>query len=225
MLDRTSVEQEIRRRLGDLPVAQLPAEQVSAALDAALREFSRYRPLKDTASLRILTGVNSYGAPDGSYAVEDYAFMPDAAIGLFVEDPMFWQQYESDGDRWNNLRKEMLLYKSDIEPDVQIVPTATGPEIRIFPTPSHNGKAEVRVRILRAIEDVNESDLEHIMRYAQGDCLEYIGRKRAKSVTKVPTATGQLHLDDGKELREEGCELKKKFHESLGGGATALGVG
>lgn len=228
-LVKAEVLAEIRRRLGDPPEAQLPTEQVEVSLSAALREFSRYRPIKESLSLQFVAGVSEYDAPDdGIFAVEDVAVLPNAALGLFM-DPELWEaepysEFEDGSLMWDRIRKDYLLTKEYIEPDVQLIP-GTPPKFRIHPAPVCDGKAELRVKRLVTLETLKESDLEHVIRYAHGDCLEYLGRKRSKSVKKVPTATGQLHLDDGYALRREGRELKEEFRRALGGEATIVGRG
>lgn len=231
MLNRSEVVAEIRRRLGDPPVSQLPEEQVEASLDAALREFSRYRPVKMTVSLQFEQGVEEYDAPDGVFAVEDVAVLPNAALELFTDpefwDPEFWDvnfRYEDGTEVFDRVRKDVLLKREVLQPDVQVIP-GTPPKFRVFPAPSMDARAELRVKMRVDLGTLQESDLEHVLRYAQGECLEYIGRSRAKSVRKVPTATGQLHLDDGYALRREGRELKEEFRRLLGGDASVVGRG
>lgn len=226
MLNWSEVVAEIRRRLGDPPVTKLPEEQVEASLDAALREFSRYRPVKRTVSLQFKQGVEEYDAPYGVFAVEDVVVLPDAAIGLFT-DPEFLDvnfRYEDGTEFFDRVRKDVLLKREVLQPDVQVIP-GTPPKFRVFPAPSMDARAELRVKMRVDIDTLQESDLEHVLRYAQGECLEYIGRSRAKSVRKVPTATGQLHLDDGYALRREGRELKEEFRRLLGGDASVVGRG
>lgn len=232
MADRSTVETQIRLRLGNPPVAQLPQEMVTEALDAALREFSRYVPVMDTASFDVTAGVDEYDLPEKTFDVEDFVVLPNEARGLFVEQPESYDpntgelvdQFHNMSDRYDQMYKDVFLTKQDIYPDVQVL-EGSPPKARIFPAPEKNGVAHIRVLMDVLITDLKGADLENIYKYAEAVCLDFIGRKRSKSVTKVPTATGQLHLDDGKDLRAEARLLKHEFHEYLGCGATVIGVG
>lgn len=229
-MDRVTFEGNLRKRLGDPPVEKLPSEQVTESVDAALREFSRYRPLKVEVSLDLEVGVSEYDAPDGAIDVEEFAFLPDAAVGLFAEhlgapeEVDHWRRHDTRDEMYDQLDRDVFLKKEDLDPDIQII-TGSPPKFRIHPAPKWAGSASLRVRKRRTFTDVLESDIEHIQRYAEGLCLLYMGRQMYKTVTKVPTATGQLYLNQGDKFREEGEEKLEQFKEDLGGGATTVARG
>lgn len=226
MPTKNEIATEVRGRLGDPSEAELPSTQVDRAVDGALREFSRYYPEVVEVSLVLVAGQSEYELPAGSLEVSEAAhdarspFHPDA---MGIPRNAYPGPSDEHFDRWRGLHDDYTVRRDEIEPELQVIArTGQPPVLRIIPTPKHGGTMALVVDIIRDSDSLTETETEGVVNWAEGDCLEYIGRKRSKSVTDIPTATGRLKLSDGKDLRDEGRDQKKDQACSWGVGATVI---
>lgn len=217
------VQREIRGRLGDPSEAGLPSTQIDDAINGALREFSRYYPERIEHTLSVVEGVGEYDLPEGVIEVSEHAWRgePETRFGFVEYGPV----HNRDAyPYWRNLHADALQRRDDLDPEFQVF-DGSPPVLRMIPTPASSGTLVLVLEKVPTIERIPRDEAENIIQWAQGDCLEYIGRKRSKSVQQVPTATGTLKLSDGADLREEGCRLKEAVEESWGRGATVIDGG
>lgn len=216
-LTKEEALEEVRGRLGDPPEAELPTAQVERALTAGLREFSRYKPRTWSVVIDLVAGQQDYLLPEGAEGVsESLVQVPDLAQRELVElysllglDAMSMVD-EQDGFFWG----------------MEVIPGEGVNTLRLYPAPPMNLRATFKVeRAITDISEVREVDAETLFLYMEGECMEYLGLKRSKSVKQVPTATGILKLDDGLNHRTEGRQKKKEFHQRLGQGASIIVAG
>jgi hypothetical protein len=220
---------EIRGRLGDPSEAELPSAQITRAVEGALREFSRHYPETVEVSVSLSVGVSEYPLPAGTVDVSESASdglpytldFPTSEFG-FTRPGVD----EGDLDFWRAIGRDYLYGRGDLELDLQVIETgdeeSPAPVLRIIPTPALAGTLALVVEKVRDPVKLTRKDVEGLVQWAEGDCMEYIGRKRSKSVTDVPTATGRLKLSDGQDLREEGRKQKEKQESKWGTGATVI---
>lgn len=230
-MNKLELQQELRGQMGDMTEAQLPDTQVTRALAKALREFGRYRKRDTPVMFDISPNVYDYPLPDGVVAVKDFFVYP---AYLFWEnvDPLMLSL------RLPTLTIMGLMTIVGIKPienwplDVQIIPPdttatppVTTPTLRLLSLPDVPAIMFCFTQTQLTYTDLTDEEQQALLMWAKGDCLEWLGLKRSKPVKRIPTAAGNLLLDDGKELRLEGRELKQEFHAQLGRGATVLDRG
>lgn len=225
-LTTQDVAEIIRGRLGDPPVEELPAEQVNRAIEAALREFSRYRPRFEQVSITLEKGRADYVLPEGVSDVAEVWVIPTGVVFGEALDPLAMMMEGLTEDILDKLRRAGIQPMTDFIWEWDVIP-GNPPTLRVYPTPNTGPFTALVLmeRNVTQVEELEDREVELIVEYAMGDCMEYVGRKRSKTVRQVPTATGKLVLDDGKDLREEGCLLKKSFHKKLGVMVTTAVVG
>lgn len=223
-----NLEAEVRGRLGDPSEAELPSEQIARAIQGALREFSRFYPETQEVALTLVAGQSDYPLPQGTLEVEEH--------GTHERSPFYYDhEYEWDFpvydprhnpdayDYWRRVHDDYTR-RGELELELQVL-EGDPPLLRVFPTPDIERPLVVVVEKMRDLSSISPRDREGVVQWAQGDCLEYIGRKRSKSVTDIPTATGRLRLSDGADLRQEGGALKSKQEIRWGACATVVSGG
>lgn len=221
------VQNEIRGRLGDPSEAQLPSTQVDNAINGALREFSRYVPERLEYIIAVIEGTNEYDLPEGVIEVTEHAWRGESMEPLGFREYTPVRNYQKDTDAypyWRNFHSDTLRHRDDVGPEFQVF-DGSPPVLRIIPTPEMSGSLVLTLEKIPSLGRVPGDETENIVQWAVGDCLEYIGRKRSKSVQQIPTATGTLKLSDGADLRQEGCDLKDSVESSWGCGATVIDGG
>jgi hypothetical protein len=219
---------EVRGRLGDPPAATLPDPQIVRSIAAALREFSRYSAEVFEHRLDLSAGRTDYALPIGTTDV----------VSLSVQDPLRLPlaheflgvlQYEAPNtDPWQRMYERGWAEREVRVMEPQMISMGdeeTPPVVRIRPEPSRAFVAVLELERPRTLGDMSTSDIEALLLYIMGDCLEFIGRKRSKSITQIPTATGTLKLDDGSRFRREGFFLKREFEKRMGASASAVTQG
>jgi len=225
-LKKDDLKVELRSRLGDPSVAELPDAQVEHALDAALREFSRFRPSQEFVQLSLAARGTTYPLPAGVTGVSDLWMMP---IGSGVLDPLQFKlalaSYEVETlYALGAYAADDLALAWEVEQRQGTDGSELPPVLTLFPPPAFDAVAFMRAERTRTWENVGPQEKEALLTYARGEALEYIGRKRSRSVNKIPTAAGTLSLNTGYNDRADGRQFKKDFYAMMGGGATvALG--
>lgn len=224
-LNVDSLKNELRTRLGDPSPAELPDTAVEAALKSALAEFSRYRPRKGHVELAMKRGVDRYPLPAGVAGATSIWVLPTAA-GLYF-DPLALLPGISLGELalYGFHTFDDLAWSWDVEQAVDGEGNAAAPLLVIDPVPDFDGAAVVETETPHTWDSVGPADENALLTWARGEALEYIGRKRSKSVTRIPTASGQLTLNTGYNDRADGRQLKKDFCDMMGGGATVVDKG
>jgi hypothetical protein len=241
-LDFDSLKQELRTRLGEPSEASLPDEQLDAALTGALREYSRHRPRWANATLDVVAGQDTYPLPANAEEVSDVWARPSLDVLQLPFDALSVAGVQ--GFPIHSFGALNLLYPTKLSTgflddlvrmgftpmddavwETRVDVAQDPPVLVITPVPQRDLTLAFKVEFSRAAVDVPEKDADLLLLYAEGDCLEFIGRKRSKSVKQIPTATGSLRLDNGAELRLEGRQLKKDFAAKLGTGATVVAKG
>lgn len=230
-MDLDALKAELRGRLGDLSEAQLPDTQTSRALSAALREFSRYKKRDTPTLIQISSNQYDYPLPAGTTAVRDLFAFPTWLFWANVDPLALSIQLPT----LTTLGLMTLIGVKPIDnwptdwqiipPDTTATPPVETPTLRLLNLPDVPAILFLLVQKPLTVTDLSEDECEHILLFAKGDCLEWLGMKRSKPVKRVPTATGNLLLDDGKDLRAEGRALKKEFRALLGTGATVIDAG
>lgn len=225
------LKEELRGRMGELSEAQLPDTQATRALKAALREFSRYRKRDTPMLINLAPNVYDYPLPEGTTAVADIFVFPTF---------LFWQNVDPLAlsiklPTLTTLGFMTIIGVKPIDtwpagtqiiaPDPLANPPQTAPTLRLLSLPDVTAIMFLRAQTPLTYESLSEDECEHVLKFARGECLEWIGMRRSKPVKKVPTATGALTLDDGKDMRMEGRALKDEFRRDLGMGATVLDAG
>jgi hypothetical protein len=233
------MEHEVRVRLGKPPETELPSEQVTLAVSAALREFSRYRPRLAETRLSLTPGRAEYPLPPGTIGV--FEAIPER---LPLRGGLPWEQLpvgpdpagvllmEAEGslDPWNVLDNQLRGIRDDAGFLTEVIPppddTPNGPPtLRLVPTPGRMQRLTLTLETVVPVESLPRLDVETVLLYARAECLEFRGLKRNKSVWSIPTATGKLNLDTGEQFLKLAGELRDTFEKRMGRGATAMIVG
>jgi hypothetical protein len=214
---------EVRGRLGDPSEAELPMPQIARAIEGALREFSRFYPETLALTLDLVADQSEYALPDGVVGVSEAATV--GGMDSMTDLPMPWDRlWTADAlDYWRDVHVDYMRPKV-IEPSFQVL-DGEPPTLRMIPAPTRSGKLALVVEKIAEVETMSRTVVEGVIQWAEGDCLEYIGRKRSKSVTDIPTATGRLKLSDGSDLRREGREQKRQQECEWGAGSTVIDGG
>lgn len=205
---------KLTRRLGSPSVSDLPDEVKTDALESARKEFSRYRPYLDNEYVSVEAGVTDYELSNDVQDVSEGYALPSslsydvlltidavateallAAGGVSLAD-MGWS--------WSVIPGSPSIFRLEIEPIAA-------------------AELLLTTESLREWEDLSEKDENAILTWAQAEALEYIGRKRNKSISKIPTAVGQLTLNTGYNDRADGFRMREEFRRMMGQGATVLG--
>lgn len=221
---------EVRGRLGDPSEAELPETQINRAVEGSLREFSRHHPTTVEVQVILIAGKAEYVLPSGSLEVAESA---DSSVyereyltgsdSLALGIPHNAYQPEDSFAHWRRIHNDYSRVRPTIESDLQVFDQNDGTcLLRIIPAPPVAGTLLLVVERIREVTVLTRRQVEGLVQWAEGDCLEFIGRKRSKSVTDIPTATGRLKLSDGKDLRDEGADLKYKQECKWGSGATVI---
>lgn len=232
-LQLDALAQEIRTRLGDLSQAALPGAALDAALAAAVREYSRFRPLHQNVTVQLAQNVDTYALPSGCIELDDVWVRPLAGAGL---DPFFsgsgvpyvpaqLATNRAPTDFYEDVVRMGYTPIDDAFALVEVDPAQDPPLLRVSPVPQFAAEVRAVGAFVRPVASIPAADAELLLLYVRGDCLEYVGTKRSKSVERIPTATGSLKLSDGSDLRAEGARLKAEFYCKMGGGLTAVARG
>lgn len=229
MPSKQDIQEEVRGRLGDPSIEALPESQIERAIKAGLREYSRYRPETFEYTLLLMKGKTDYDLPEGVIGVADYAVAPEDMTYLFPWELEFLRYEE---EKYLPPRTNRLLMHHDDDfrknelPEYEFQVFDRGPDesplLRMHPAPRWNMRASLVLEKAREMESLSLRDAEIVMLYIMAECLEYLGLRRSKSVRRIPTATGQLQLDDGYALRKEATMYRKRFMDALGAGAGVV---
>lgn len=222
MPSQEQLEQKVRGRLGDPSEAELPSTQIENALEGALREFASFEPVRVEHTITLVAGQSEYPLPTGTVEVDEFVARDESEItfpGFTEFSPT--SVHPDHYPFWRGIHSDYLFARGEVDPDLQVL-DGDPPTLRIIPAPEHAGTLLLVLDRVPEVTTLPAHTAEAIIQWAVGDCLEYIGRKRSKPVTKIPTATGRLELDDGAKLREEGCELKAKVESKWGSGASTV---
>jgi hypothetical protein len=221
------IKAEVRERLGDPSEEMLPPSQIVNAINAGLREFSRYRPEKFEHTLLLQKGVADYDLPAGVIGVSEWAVGPLDMLYKFPWE-FEWLHVEEQPyvlpKRTERLQQHKLDdFRANELPDFtfQVFPGDPA-RLRMSPTPRWDLRAALVLQKPVRMESLSDRDVELLLMFVMGECLVYLARRRSKSVTQIPTATGALKLDDGSSFRTEGQRLKRDFARAMGHGAGVI---
>lgn len=228
LLSEAELKAEVRGRLGDPSITELPDAQLDRAFLGGLREFSRFRPIFEAFEFTTEPGVSDYLCPEGTVEVtslwtveEGFQISPGEILleGLPPEE-LFAELERLGFDPADNAFWDWQVLQPTTAENPDPVPV-----LRVHPTPDYVFSVLARASKLSEFKNITERDQETLMLHMQGDCMVHMGMKRSTAVRRIPTATGILHLDDGSALRSEGRQLKKEFRKRLGDGATVVQAG
>lgn len=233
------LENEVRVRLGNPPETELPSAQVTIAVTAALREFSRYRPRLASHTLALASGRAEYPLPAGAFGVHE--IVPERMLyrtGMPWEvmpsgvDPagVMLTEAEVALDPWNVMENSLRAARDDAGFLTEVLPPeedAEGatPTLRLIPTPTRAARVKLVLEMEVEAATVARTDTELLLLYARAECLQFRGIKRNKTVWSIPTATGKLVLDTGEKFLALAAQMREEFDCKMGQGATVMIVG
>lgn len=222
--------EEVRDSLGNPTEAEISVESIKSSIIKAVEEYSRFRPVKKYFTERLIKGQELYKVPADVVDISDVVFCTSND----------WNRYiggvQPEISRFDNPSLATILFQK-----IETISYHLGNDweyadgnILIIPAPNSNGYLVYSAKYNHTLEKVGEEshfptvpqkDKQLILMYAIGECMERIGRRRNKKVTQVPTVTGNVKFDQGRDWRTEGNELKKEFYSSLGMDVSTVVIG
>ena len=226
-LATSDLKTELRERLGSPSEAKLPETELDRSLKSALREWGRWKPVHGLINFTLQPRITEYPLVGGNTVrdIADYYVMPVGVLYPLYVDPLMPIVSGIPTDLWRELDKRGLLYGRDVFWTIELDKSATPPVLRITPEPMAIFQVYLRVSMAPTWANLDDSDAEILLLYAEAECLNYMALRRNKSVRSVPTATGSLKLDDGNMLFEQAKMKRKEFRDRMGGHATVLAKG
>ena len=239
MLSMDDFKGMLRRALGDISIAKLSDAQAEDAVSAAIREYSKYRPIQTLDSLvtisqqptydlsaktRIIRVKDLYYNTSGS----EWAFEPGwpAAIdpgtlggigsleGISIfENPSIWMQYMA---RLESFRR---IFDGDFEFD------ESGKILTLIPEPLSNG---IRVffnwTALHVAGTVPEIDADLIVLWAKAEAKVMVASRQISEIRSVSGYGQSISFGvSAADLESSAKELKQEFRKKLGGAIITTG--
>ena len=209
-MDRTTLIQQIRTELGSPLESELSTDAIDLALTNAVKQYARFRPKERMVPLVLRPDMTRY-ALDNVVRVRELITEPstrgsemDAFSALsLLSNPSLITVRSMWADSVMRLEEFDWVYQDG--------------ELHVSPAPTTEMHALARVVVPLQETDVPLLAEDAIKEYALGECMCFMGRKRNKKITEVPTSSGMIRFDDGAELRREGEAKKQDAMRQFGG--------
>lgn len=210
MLDQVSLVEEIRGLLGNPLEAEVSSTTINSAINSALSEYSRLRPVVKLLQLQLLTDIGEYDLPMQVCGVVDCTFALSGGVECVDYTEYLFKAFEDDK---NDMYKytELTFLNGD---------GVTKQKLIVRPVPKTDFLADIRVSLKRELKDVPPLQEEIFKLYVLAKSQEALAGFREK-ISAAPTSAGyKMTLNDGVDLRKAAKENFRKFYTALG--ATAV---
>lgn len=230
---------ELYLRLGNLySNEEVTQPLVSLFLKEALEEYSKLRPKSQRFVVPIVAGQDVYPLDPSVIKVTE-VILPEALTSqafLPVDTGNFNLMGGTIVPANNSLPdfRDISIYQN---PSIVTIEEMKRKEfskffsysyeilqssIRLTPVPSSDSNFVYVGSIAQTVTDTPDRDKVLLVNYVLGSCYYYVGVNRNTKFTQVPSPTGEIKMDNGKALMEEGKALKQDFYKKLSSGETAI---
>lgn len=218
-LDKNALVQEIRCDIGSPLESEIDNSVIEKAIDKAVARYSQFSPKKEYRVIHIQPNKQSYNVPDDVVDVTEVVYALHGICG-------FSRDVYADLSVFDNPSLlSILLQKIEHYAEMMGNWWEYADGVLTIPLPSSSGLLLYEASLNRTLADIPAKHYEIFKDYIRGECMLYMGRKRNKKVTKVPTMSGTIEFDSGIELRAEGYRLQRKFEEAMGANCSAVIIG
>lgn len=227
MASQSELALQLRSRMGDPTDEQLPDSQIELALDAAVRAFSEQRPGFTWYQFTSVIGQGVYPIPNNIIDVTEIWGTPGSVEVGDLFDPALLLLLRSPLLDAMNVQDELArrgFRPSDITIWDWHVSTADS-TLTVWPIPETEIYWIIKGSTAVDYPDLAPQDIERLFLYAMAICLEYMAFRRNRPVTRIPTAVGSIHLDNGALYLETATRFREQFYAQLGKGATTVVMG
>jgi len=224
----TEIKALIRRKAGNPSTADLTDDQLTDAVDSALAEYSRNRPVLVLDHLETVEGAAEYdlSAKTGIIGIEDCFYGTAAKVfdtdfpgridlpglsGIRVfHNPSVFIQYMQKVESYDRIFEGDYEWHGDRK------------TIELIPAPSRTGtKVYYVYRKMHTIATVPSEDEELFLKWAVAESLEYVMEKRGKF--SAVSGYGQSVSIGLNRSEARAKTLKEEFRRAFGGTPIAVG--
>ena len=222
----------LRRALGNVPTTQLSDEQLYDALDSALKEYSKYKPIYILDYLTSTKDVATYdlSSKEGIIKVKEVYY----SRGPFEYFDEFWPDYSELGrlsginifehpSIWTQFLQRVEQFEYIFECEFEF--NQSTKTLRLIPPPDQTGKKIYFLYSKRhTAETVPEEDIEVLLLWARAEAKEMMAAKKSYEIRSVSGYGESVTLGSTPEsLMSEAEELKKRFSKRFGSSAFVVG--
>lgn len=229
----TELKDLLRRSLGNVSLTQLTDAQAGDVITSAIREYSKYKPIKVldllmteankavydlSAKTRIMRVTDVFYSTGIEFSL-DRDFRPETpgignieGISLF-ENPSIWLQYMQRIERY----KAMFDGDFDFDQGTKI--------LRIIPAPTSAGKLVYYIWSQRHTSlTIPEDDYDGFLLWEQGRSKEMIATKMGQDIRSVSGYGESVSLGSSPDsVMKEALDLENRFKKMFGGGIIIAG--
>jgi len=227
-----ALKDKLRRQLGNLTTTQFTDEQCEDAVNSAIKEYSKYRPINVLDYLttgagqaiydlstkeRIIRVKEVFYSTGNEYMPEE--FWPETAqlgrlegISIF-DNPSIWLQY------MQRLEQYKAIFNGDFEYE-----RATK-ALRLIPPPTIAGKKVYYVWSQRHTPlTIPEDDVDILLLWAKGEAKEMLAGKKGQEIQSVSGYGESVTFGASSEsLMTEAEDFKARFQRKFGGSVLLAG--
>lgn len=220
---------KLRRLLGNPTTNQLSDDQAKDAIDSAVGEYSKYRPIQALAYVTTLVDVATYSlalkeriisvkevfyTTYSEYVSEDFFMLPSGnleGLSLF-ENPSLWIQYMQRLESWKRIFDGDFSYDRSTKMLTLIpAPSTAGLKVYYIWSQAHN------------VLTVPDSDVDTLMLWAKAEAKDMMGSKKAFEIQSVSGYGESVTFGAKSEtMTDEAEKLRERFAKRLGRGIPVL---
>ena len=226
------LKDKLRRGLGNLTLTQLSDDQSKDAVNSAVNEYSKHKPIKvldfvvavkdkalyDLSEKKRILRVKEVFYNVGSYfSPED--FWPDSSvwgrlegISLF-DNPSIWLQYTQ------RLEQYKAMFQGDFEYDRDTK------MLRLMPPPNMTGQKVIFIWTqAHTPETIPEEDDDMLLLWAKGEAKEMMASRKGQDIQSVSGYGESVTFGATSDsLMKEAEDFKDRFERKFGGSVFIVG--
>lgn len=222
----------LRRKLGNISTSYLSDEQAGDAVNSALREYSKYKPIqvldyivtvKDQALYDLSSKTGIIRVKEVFYSTGPFEyfdeFWPDYSqlgrlhgISIF-EHPSVWTQFLQKVEQFKNIFNGEFEYEKATK------------MLRLIPAPNSTGSKVYYIWTkIHSASTIPEDDIDVLLLWAMAESKEMVASKRSNEIRSVSGYGESVTIGSAPEtLYSEAKDLKEKFHKRFGGSYLLVG--
>jgi len=223
VVTENDLKEKLRRSLGNLTLTQLTDDQADDAVQDAIKEYSKYRPILVFDSLATIGEVATYdlsvkeriikvkevfysGGSGFDEFSSDYSQLGRLEGLSLFENPSLWIQYI----------QRLEQYKSKFVGDFEY--DRSTKVLRLIPLPSESGKKVYYVWLQRhVVTTIPEDDIEIVLLWAKGEAKEMLASKKSYEIRSVSGYGESVSFGATSDsLMKEAQDLKARFEGKFG---------
>jgi hypothetical protein len=222
---------KLRRQIGNPTLTQFNEEQANDAIESAIREFSKYKPIKVLDSLMTTKDVATYdlSAKERIIKVKDVFYSvncefvseehwPETAslgrlegLSLF-ENPSLWTQYI----------QRLEQYKRMFEGDFEY--SQSEKILTLIPAPSQVQKVYFLWTKRHTASSIPEDEVDTVLLWAKGEAKEMMASKKGNEIQSVSGYGESVSFGATSDsLMKEAQNFKERFEKKFSGSVFIVG--